>query len=244
MITSRTGAPKDYGELYTHYFPMMRAIVFKAGINSGDVEDVASEILLKFMEKDALSWFDPDRINDAGEKPRTKGPRFRPARFSNLLRSFTATYCMQYLDKQRNLARREPDFAKLDAPASNASDGERDSTWGEVNQDRWHPVDMEQAVEAHLTLVSVMTTAQQRALASAEEAQASANEKVWKLRKQAQDAARDAQRHHEGMRAVMQLAEAGVAITGSSLARACGWTPRVGAEVLRGVRQELKAVGL
>lgn len=239
MITSRTGAPADYAELYQHYFGMMKSIAAKSGIHPQDVEDVASEILCTFMKKDALTWFDPHRINDAGENPRTAGPRYREARFSNLLRSFTSLYCRQWVDKQNNRSYREPDFAKLDAPVGEAES----DTWGDV-QDRWQAVDMEKSVESRLMLVSVMTTAQSRAQQLAEDAEASANETVWKLRKQAQDAARDAQRHHEGMRAVLLMAESGVAITGSSLARECGWSPKIGAEVLRGVRQELKAVGL
>lgn len=242
MIHSKTGCPKDYADLYESYFGFMKSIVAKAGIIREDVEDVASEILLKFMEKDALSWFDPDRVFDAGENPRTPGPRERPARFSNLLRSFTQLYCRQHLDKQRNFARREPEFAKLDAVVG----GEGDSTqsWGEAHQDRWQIDEMEKSVESRLVLVSVLTTADVRARETAEDAEASANEIVWRQRKQAQDAARDAKRHSEGMRAVMLLAESGEAVTGASLARACGWSPRVGTEVLRGVRQELRAVGL
>ena len=244
MITSSTGAPANYGELYQHYFEMMQGLVRKAGIHACAVEDVAMEILLKFMEKDALSWFDPDRIIDAGENPRTEGPRFRQARFSNLLRSFTSTYVLQWRDKQHNLARREPEFAKLDAEVKGEKEDSGVSTWGEVHQDRWQSADMEKSIESRLTLTSAMTTAEVRARTAAEDAEASATEKVWKLRKQAQDAARDAQRHHEGMRAVIRLAEAGEAVTGASLARACGWSSRVGTEVLRGVRQELRAVGL
>lgn len=243
MITSRTGAPEDYGQLYVHYFGMMRSIVRKSGINHEDVEDVASEILLKFMEKDALTWFDPDRVIDAGESPRTKGPRYREARFSNLLRSFTQLYCRQYLDKQHNFARREPEFAKLDAVVG-GEEGSQPTTWGEVHQDRWQSTDMEKTIESRLVLSTAMTTAEVRARVAAENAEATATEKVWKLRKQAQDVARTAQRHHEGLRAVLKLAEAGEAVTGASLARACGWSSRVGTEVLRGVRQELRAVGL
>jgi hypothetical protein len=221
---------------------MMKSIVAKMGIVREDVEDVAHEILLKFMEKDALTWFDADRVFDAGENPRTEGGRWRAARFSNLLRSFTQRYCLQYLDKQRNLAKREPEFAKLDAVVG----GEEDSgmTWGEAHQDRWQPAEMEKAIESRLVLVSVMTTAEVRARHTAEVAEASATETVWKQRRQAQAAARDAQRHHEGMQAVMRLAEAGEAVTGASLARMCGWSSRVGIEVLKGVRQELRAVGL
>lgn len=244
MITSRTGAPENYGDLYTHYFGMMKSIVRRAGINAEDVEDVASEILCKFMEKDALTWFDPDKVIDAGENPRTKGPRYREARFSNLLRQFTSLYCRHWMDKQRNLAHREPDFAKLDAAVTTSANDASQTTWGEANQDRWRSPEMEKSVEVHLVLASAMTSAEVDARYAAEDAEASATETVWKLRKEAQSAARAAHRHHVGMQAVVQMAASGQPITGTSLARTCGWSPRIGAEVLRGVREDLRAVGL
>jgi hypothetical protein len=108
LLTSASGAPKDYEELFVHYIGFVKAKVARAGIDSQDVEDVASEILLRFMERDGLSWYDPDRLFDTGTNPRVPGERFRPAKFQGLLNSFVGKYVMAYRDKQNLKRRREP----------------------------------------------------------------------------------------------------------------------------------------
>jgi hypothetical protein len=240
MINSQSGAPADYAELYESYFGMMKSIVWRAGINAGDVEDVAAEILCKFMEKDALTWFDPERMNDAGENPRTKGARMRPARFSNLLKRFTELYVRQWLDKQRALERREPSHAKLDASAS----GTQGLSWVEANEDRFQGPLVDVATETRMVLFSVVSGVHGKAQDAARTAEEESGAEVfWKNRLSAQRAARDAARQHEGLLAAMQLAESGEAVTGVALARACGWSTQVGSRVLKGVRAELRVAG-
>lgn len=126
-VNTATGCPKDYAELYECYFPMIKSIVVKWGIDSRDVEDVAMELLTKFMERDALAWYNPDLLHDVGDNPRLPGQKMRPAKFQGLLRRFCDLYVRQEWDKQKNLRRRE--VVRLEAPVSGEEGG---STWGEI----------------------------------------------------------------------------------------------------------------
>lgn len=120
-----TGCPDDYSELFQTYFPMMRQIVYRSGIAQEDVQDVAMDILARFIEKDGIAYYDPHRLHDVGENPDIAGARYRKAKFKGMLRGFTATYVMQYRDKQMVRHRREP--WRLDKNLS--EDG--DMTWAD-----------------------------------------------------------------------------------------------------------------
>lgn len=108
MINSTTGAPASYEELFAEYFGFVKGLVAKAGIEPQDVEQVAMSIITKFLEKDALSWYDPEKLHDVGENPRIDGPRLRKARFSSLLGTFVKLYVRQHLDKQAMRSYKEP----------------------------------------------------------------------------------------------------------------------------------------
>lgn len=123
-----TGCPDDYTELYQSYFPMMVGIVASSGIQPSDVEDVAMDILARFIEKDGISYYDPEHLHDVGANPELPGARLRKAKFKGMLRGFTSTYVMQYRDKQMIRHRREP--WRLDAPVSKQD--EESLTWVEL----------------------------------------------------------------------------------------------------------------
>lgn len=101
MITSATGAPADYAELYEHYFGFVRNIVIKAGIRVEDADDVTHEMLCKFMEKDALAWYDGDMMHSHADGGKRK------ARFPTFLAGFVGKYVLNERDKQYRRARRE-----------------------------------------------------------------------------------------------------------------------------------------
>lgn len=107
---------------------MMVGVVHSSGIAKEDVEDVAMDILARFIEKDGIAYYDPNHLHDVGENPDLPGARFRKAKFKGMLRGFTATYVMQYRDKQMIRHRREP--WRLDLPVKA---GEHMEPWGEVN---------------------------------------------------------------------------------------------------------------
>lgn len=124
------GKPDDYSELFEVYFPMMRSVVFKSGIASEDVEDVAMDILARFIERDGIDYYDPEMLHDVGENPELPGARLRKAKFKGMLRGFTATYVMQYRDKQMMRHRKIP--WRLDLPVW-APNAKHEQPWSEVN---------------------------------------------------------------------------------------------------------------
>lgn len=119
-MDAATGLPGDYSELFDQYFPMMCGVVAKSGISHFDVEDVAMDILARFIQKDGLDYYDP------GSAGKTK--------FKGMLRGFTATYVMQYRDKQMIRHRREP--WRNEQPYVLAG---KATTWGELHyrDDYW-----------------------------------------------------------------------------------------------------------
>lgn len=129
-MDEQTGCPEDYAELFEAYFPMMIGVVASAGIEPFDVQDVAMDILARFIEKEGLAYYDPEYLHDVGDNPQVPGPRLRKAKFKGMLRGFTATYVMQYRDKQMTRHRREP--WRTDAPVQ--VEGMREhTTWLEAN---------------------------------------------------------------------------------------------------------------
>lgn len=59
QVPGRT-APANYGELFEQYFDFVKYTVRSRGIRIDEVEDVATEILLRFMDDDYLSrWDEP-----------------------------------------------------------------------------------------------------------------------------------------------------------------------------------------
>lgn len=99
--------PTTYAELFDRYYDYVVWIVKRSGIREQDAEDVASEILAKFYEKDFLAKFNPEEWlashrSDFGTRP-PKLPKFR-----GFLRSFVSKYVLQWRDKQYTRDRKEP----------------------------------------------------------------------------------------------------------------------------------------
>jgi DNA-directed RNA polymerase specialized sigma24 family protein len=111
-------APAGYAELHAQYYSFVCGLVRKLGIIR-DVEDVASEILLRFYERDMLAEFDPDMVIEHGKDR-------RPARFKSFLSGFVAVYVQHHRDRQNSLAKREP--LKCNQPV-----GESGAEWIEIH---------------------------------------------------------------------------------------------------------------
>ncbi len=94
-------APTDYAALFRIYNPYVIALVRQFGIEESRVEDVASEIMVKLMEKDVIANFDGTRVFTY------KGER-RPARFKSYLTKIVHTYLKGIRDRYHRLNRREP----------------------------------------------------------------------------------------------------------------------------------------
>lgn len=99
-IVDYASAPQSYAELFKIYYPYVVNLVNKHGIDESNKEDVASEILTRFMERGFLDKFDPTLLFEhEGE--------LRPTRFKHFLSKFVITYVMGHCDKQRRIWRRE-----------------------------------------------------------------------------------------------------------------------------------------
>jgi DNA-directed RNA polymerase specialized sigma24 family protein len=93
-------APKNYAAVFEQYYPYVVNLCGTFGIDDNNKEDVAQEILLKFIKRNSLEKFDPDRTFEY------RGT-MRPARFKNYLSRAVDYYCRGYRDRQKKLARRE-----------------------------------------------------------------------------------------------------------------------------------------
>lgn len=118
MIDSDTGAPESFEDLVIHYGDFVKSLVIRYGIAYQDAEDISQEILLKFYERDALSWFDGDKLHPAGKT-------MKRARFASFLRAFVSKYVLSHRDKQHTRARKEP--FRLEHLTEDESGG----TWGD-----------------------------------------------------------------------------------------------------------------
>lgn len=93
-------APKDYAELHRIYYKYVVNLVFKHGIKQDSKEDVASEILAKFLERGFLEKFDPNLTFEY------KGT-MRPARFQSFLSNFVLLYVRGHQERQFRTSKRE-----------------------------------------------------------------------------------------------------------------------------------------
>jgi len=93
-------APADYAAFFRQYRSYVITLVKKVGIDPQHAEDVASEIMLRFMERDFLKEFDPTlTFVYQGE--------IRPARFKSFLSRFVLIYARGHRDKQLRQMTRE-----------------------------------------------------------------------------------------------------------------------------------------
>lgn len=112
-------APKDYAQLFSHYWPYTVALVGKNGIHESNREDVAAEILYRLMQRDLLTMFDPTLTF-------TYEGRVRDARFKNFLSFMVVKYCKGHRDKQNRRSDRE--MLVMDKPTEY---NDVPSTWAE-----------------------------------------------------------------------------------------------------------------
>lgn len=245
VIDPTTGCPSDYAALFENYMPMIRSIVSKAGITAKDVDDVSMELLVKFMEKDALSWYDPTKLFDVGPNPRIAGPRMRPAKFQGLLRGFCRAWVRQHVDKQKLRGHREA--KSLDATTASGT------PWGEVyaeqQQDHLAAVEVGDALRAARRMcqdrmkAALREWSYQQAVIAEMEA-ASRKRLLVVARREVERKIEEAQRRERALVVAASLAVDGIRVTGSSVAKICGWSPAVGVSALRGAREDLRSVGL
>lgn len=93
-------APANYADFFKIYYPYTVNFLAKLGIDDNNKEDVAAEILLRFMERNSLEKFDAD-LNFYYRD------QLRPARFRSYYSRSVEMYARGMRDKQKKQARRE-----------------------------------------------------------------------------------------------------------------------------------------
>jgi hypothetical protein len=254
MLTTKTGCPEDYGQLFEHYFGFMKSLVARAGIVPADVEDVSMDILTKFMAKDALSWYDGEKLHELKGPLRTEGPRVRTAKFQALLRSFVNLYVRQHLDKQRIRLRREAVSLSIVSDDDTENSGLLAAQNERLLEDlRASEVDLIDRIETWDALEDALRACERRA----EEAKTTEEwtvrqitilggsaAEIMAVRREAARSARDEGRVGEAFRAALHLAVDGERVSGAAVARLNGWSSSAATKALNQARADIRAVGL
>lgn len=102
--------PTDYTELFDNYYDYVQRLLYRAGIERQNLEDVSMSILLKFYEKDVLSDYSPEykAVHNGVEKTAT---------FMSFLSGFVLLYARHYRDRQNIMAKRSHAFPETDSEA-------------------------------------------------------------------------------------------------------------------------------
>lgn len=117
-------APSTYADFFRQYYGYVVSLVRSLGISENNKEDVASEIITRFFERDFLNVYDPELLFEhEGE--------LRPARFKSFLTKFVRTYLLGHRDRQHREQRRE--VLICDMPLGEAGDTNWIDVFGDPN---------------------------------------------------------------------------------------------------------------
>lgn len=104
-IPERDFVPKNFSEMYQHYYVYVLKLLVQQGIDYQDADDYAQVLFIKMDEKGLLSQFDPSHESGNG----------RPAVFSTMLSGFVVKYAMGFRKRQRINKDREMNLIDQDA---------------------------------------------------------------------------------------------------------------------------------
>ncbi len=121
--TDTVAVPADYSELFQNYYGFVVRLVSIKGIDDANKEDVASDLLLRFLQRRSLEKFDPTLIFE-------RDGELRPANFKTYLSAFVESYVRGYRDRQQKNRQREA--LLLDVTVESSDNGGRVS-WVELN---------------------------------------------------------------------------------------------------------------
>lgn len=121
-------APKDYAAVFEQYYWYVVNLVSQFGIDDNNKEDVACEVLLRFMERGSLEKFDPELAFEY------RGS-MRPARFKNFLSRHVDLYTRGQRDKLKKQKHREVQICDVNfhdnGTKTNSGNGGRSATSGD-----------------------------------------------------------------------------------------------------------------
>lgn len=143
--------PTGYDQLFRHYYPYVSAMVRKFNVPESSRDDVAMMLVTKFIEKDMLGTFDPERLDATGN----------PVKFSSYLSGFVVAYIRYYVEREYKEASRSPNL--IDETTVTPS-GEL--TWLDLNgfthEDDLSHVDYELMVDAMKEKLKTVPTKNKR----------------------------------------------------------------------------------
>lgn len=105
--------PTSEAEVFERYFPHVKFLVARSGIRKDNVEDYAMALMLKFVEKDVLSDYDPERLSEFEGKPRT-------ANFKTFLSGFVSSYLRHF--HERDIINAQRSAISTDVPMGENQD--------------------------------------------------------------------------------------------------------------------------
>jgi hypothetical protein len=91
-ISEKDYVPESFEDLFNHYYAYVIRLVRSHGIDEVNAEDVAVTILTVFFEKDVLSDYDPDRVNN-----------YRGTERKAVFRTFLSGFVNLYVRHQRTI---------------------------------------------------------------------------------------------------------------------------------------------
>ncbi len=129
-------APQDNADLFTRWQPFFKNYAVKRGIHPNDVQDAASIMVLRHIERDTIHNFDGDRVtNYKGEQ--------RPARFKTYLGRAIELDLRGIRDKNSRIAARELAVGCIESRSEN--DSSNTVPWldaiGDVQEDHADAID-------------------------------------------------------------------------------------------------------
>ena len=110
--------PKDFAEMYQHYYVYVLRLLVQQGIDQQDADDVAQIMFIKMNEKGLLEQFDP-----------THGEREHPAVFTTLLSGFVLKYMRHYKHRQMVYQNREKHYVDQDMTGAAANTGKMEHSY-------------------------------------------------------------------------------------------------------------------
>lgn len=142
-IQNPAEAPADYTAFFAQYTPYIQGLVVQLGIDPVDAEDVAADILVKFLERDGLNIYDPERVSDrTGER----------VTFKTYVNNHVRVQIRKRLDKQFRKQSRELSYDNEAATFLSGPDSTTEGMFDSVLA----AIDME-ALRAHLATIHPST---------------------------------------------------------------------------------------
>lgn len=118
--TPENYVPRDYEDLFRHYFPHVKRLVSSYRVDPQSVEDVSMTLLTKFVERESLEKYSETATFTHGGEEKT-------AKFSTYLSGFVFAYVRYLAHRERLTKHRE--VVAFDAPGLN---GPGSPSWGEM----------------------------------------------------------------------------------------------------------------